>query len=327
MDCQTALQILDALPPSALTDLAQTGFTTGDGPRSDSDGNTGDPADSPLAAAGELPGLPEALAHVQQHDDCAAILRQRRQLDARIAQAMHDIPVPAGLKERLLAAVADADGSNTPEESAAADVPVNRPTEDTHPALATPARSTGASSQRLSRRIWMRVTLASLAGVAVVLFGWLLRPAAVPAHSLEEIVQQAPWQQAELAALPEFDQSFKAELPLEWRYGRMAIAPARGAVLSEQTAAGAPHSLAAYAFRMPLARRPAVTGTLLVMPVSAVTNPPTSRSFHSGGYARIAAGNGAVKAWRSDSHVFVCLVHGGVDALEQLQRALEPTAV
>lgn len=336
MDCQTALEILDGLPASSLIEFEQTADTTGDHPEGEVADAVHGVSASAMAADSEQPGLSEALAHVRQHPDCAAILRQRQQFDVRIAQAMQDVAVPDGLKERLLGALAGAGRSSLDERSAessdvAAAVSGDMPgTEhsgqqpvDESPAMpaAEPAR------KRFSRRVWIRASLATLAGVAVVLFGWLLRPTAVPSFTMEEIVQRAPWKPAELAALPDFDQSFAAELPLEWQYGRMAIAPARGAALTTEPDADSPHTLAAYAFRMPLSRRPAVTGTLLVLPLSAVSNLPAARSFQSGGYARTTGGDGAVKVWRSESHVYVCLVHGGVDALEQLQRALEPTAV
>lgn len=95
------------------------------------------------------------------------------QNDRRVRTAMHDIPLPAGLAERLLAAVV------ATEQAAATD-----PTVSTKPAIDEPtvtpaaliANTEGASTRRMTRRNWGLAVGGALSIASMALLAYLSWP-------------------------------------------------------------------------------------------------------------------------------------------------------
>jgi hypothetical protein len=212
MDSRTALERLDAVRPGS-DDLA-------------------------------LPDLAEAGEVLLRDSEVAAEFERRQALDVRIAAAMHDVPVPTGLKERLLAQLPLA-------ESVAV----------------APART------RVSRRH----VLALLSGVAASVLAagvyWVAnaQPQPVSVEQLRETAEALRRGEVEATI---FHGHFEPQPPAgHWRTVRFEP------VIYGLAIDGTEHRAAAWRFT--LGGR---IGVLAVIPASEVTQEPTERSIFDRGY-------------------------------------------
>jgi hypothetical protein len=122
-----------------------------------------------------LPGLAELAQAAAQDRAVAEELARSQQFDKAVAAAMHDVPIPAGLLDRLLDAAKAADTV----ERAIAQVPPSSPI----------AISPVPPAPRLTRRHWL-IAGGSLALAALV--GWtivVLRPGQLPIDAQAELNQ------------------------------------------------------------------------------------------------------------------------------------------
>lgn len=254
MDCQHARETLDAARPD----------------RSDWD----------------APELRSAVEHLDRCDECQEVVEYRRQFDRRIEVAMREVTVPAGLQERLLAAVA----------SEGAVQPASGPT-DVRPT-------------RRARWMW---TLASAATILIAVAGWFLRGPTAVSIPLDQLFVQLE------AALPNdaadsdatapdlFDQRFDAT-PGDPAW-QEAIAGTEPRGIDLDGVAG--DDAALYSFRE---RR--VSGWLVVLPRDRVASPPNATQ-PSHAFQRY--GPRPQVAWSSGDHVYVCVLERGTvdDLLRQ----------
>jgi hypothetical protein len=96
------------------------------------------------------PEVADAVAHVQECAACAEVVQARRAFDREVGRVLRDVPVPTGLRERLVLALTEAKAE--PSQSAV-QAPAARP-------------------QR--RRWWMTVALTTASGLLVAAAGWVL---------------------------------------------------------------------------------------------------------------------------------------------------------
>ena len=246
IDCQHARQMLDAARPD----------------RSDWD----------------APEQREAVAHVEECSQCGALLSARDRFDGRVAEAMQDLPIPDGLKDRLLAAI---ESDSDPD-----------------------ALSDRVAAPRSKRSGWVWITTTA-AAIMIALGGWYLRgPIATPVP-LDELFTQLeaslpPASAAEADDVrDEFDQWFDAT-PADpvWR-DAVAIASPLGLDLD----GNAGDEAAAFRFD---ARR--VSGWLVVLPREQVESPPDAAQ-PSHAYQRY--GPRTQVAWSRGDHVYVCVLERG----------------
>lgn len=129
-----------------------------------------DPADAPLAE------------HLAAHPEDRATFRRELAFDALLADALPDVPIPAGLAERLLARLTQPTAtSESAPVAASADalpLPFPLPTPTAEPTLAAPpvtvADAEPAPARRLSRRVFWTwaATAAGICGTIGVQY-WL----------------------------------------------------------------------------------------------------------------------------------------------------------
>lgn len=261
MDCRTALERLEVVSLNA----------------------TGRPEDAELA---------EAVEHVESCPRCAPLAEQRRAGDARIGRAMRDVPVPAELPARLLAAL------NVPEQAvspAANAVPPNR-----------------------TRRMWLRWVSAAAAMLVLAVLAWQFRPQEGVRLTSADLAALAS---TDLESLGDFTGDFTPELPAGWPpvSGQFAVAGPKGLPLAESSSRQA----AVYTFQL-RRRTGRVAGMLLAIPKSQIAKPPADTQLslndvrYSGGFAWTQ--------WSSDRFVYVCYVRGGAANLEQLHHWLQESS-
>jgi len=288
MDCRNALEMLEVLRP-----------------------------DSHDAMAADVAA---AVAHVEACPSCRSTAASRRSLDRRIARVMRDVPIPTGLKERLLStaasAAADDFGANQLDTEAS----------ETDFAEAEQAvveqRSAHAGAARQSRRMWMQATLATTAtclcmGVALWRFGYLQSSQ----MTLEDFRATAT---LDVAGLDEFDGSFPVQRPgFGWRSSRRVVVatPALGYSPNE----GSRHEVAVFEFQFTAHGGRTVRGALLAIPAAQIADPPRAGAFIPGNvqYISTEAGPFPTVAWTEGDLVYLCIVpENAAGRLDDLQREL-----
>jgi hypothetical protein len=265
MDCQTALDILEVVHPN--------GDTT------------------------ETPEVVAATEHVDSCADCESIVQTRHSFDDSVGQLIRDIPVPAGLEQRLLDNLAAHDRSKVSQAAA-------------------PAKP------KRSRRRWLLGAVSAAACCVAGVWIWYgMQPVDSP-QSLADVRRDfaAEFDQVEL--LPQFDRNF--DVPLlgyEWRSGRVVVDVSSVNGYGEQ--ADGQHLTAVYSFRLADGRRPAVRGALIVLREASVKAAPAHQHF-SAGRIEYVGRRFATVSWSDSSRglVYVCVLPVDGDGLNRLQRAL-----
>lgn len=309
MDCRRVLEILDCQGPAA-NDL----------PESD------------LAAAEE---------HLASCPQCAALSRVRRQLDRRIGRALRAVEIPWGARQELMAQIARMEGSvvkagpvpghSCESESVNAEIVAAAVIPGDERTFRQPrtGESGSADAIRIPRRRFTKgllVTAASLLVgiISVFTVTWLL----TARWTVEDVTRElARIDFRSLQAMPEFNGgNLAANLPsepawqnLDWSCNRVA---------KGLPATAGRHEMAVYGFAIRQRHR-SISGLLAVLPRSHVRRPPAAQSLAETSpdvYLEAAiAGNGdaVAVAWTSGDVVYVCLIQGGADSLELLQRRVD----
>lgn len=282
MDCRTALETLDVRPIDGGRPVVGGALSGGSSPE-----------DSAVRSAVE---------HVRCCPECTSIFERRTALDERLSRVLRDVPVPSGLKERLLFAVRQ----NVPNADSGRDaLPQD--------AVSTASVPAGRSARR--RRLETAVTTAVclLVGLAV----WYVSGSTVPQFTLQELEEQATW---DLSGLPEFAGDFEPRLPTGWPPGHVQIVAApKGGPLESHV-----HRIALYEFRY-RSRGRSWQGVLLVTPKREVAPSPSATYFTTAAIEYLSSPRGrfATTVWGEGDYVYVCAVNGGADVMEALQRTLE----
>lgn len=253
MNCHEALEQLDAWPPE-------------------------------LAAEGD-PSVLAARQHVESCADCRELLRARTAFDARVATAMQEIPVPIGLKERLLETLAEDDA---------------KPDEMPKPVPAT--------AGRVDRRTFVRrlVSGAVLLLMGAVGLGWYVTTREIPVSLVEardrlNDLLADPDQPLSFESLEQFDGRFDATLP-EGAWNDLVVGGPRGIDINGRGG----HDAAVYAIDKP--GRRGVRGWLFVFaPHRVIAAPDDSVPVEANAqylpYPNVA--------WKAGDRVVVCYLEQG----------------
>jgi hypothetical protein len=250
------------------------------------------------------PDLRAAAEAVESSPAWESLFEQQLAFDRSVARAMTDVPVPEGLKERLLGALAAA----VPAAESGTSV-------STAPSVTVVPTGGGSRPHRgVTRRHWGMAAASVLALVAMV---WLAWPRNRQLLSLEEIRAAVPRPvdgRFDLAFLPGFDDNFQPGLPdRQWERVWMSeplgldwTGDGRhdGALLEFRTHGGQP-----------------VHGALLVVPVAAVADPPERTFLSTAGMVYAPTEN---TAWISADRALVYICFVGPGQLQRLQRQLYP---
>lgn len=224
--------------------------------------------------------LEAAFAHVDGCPACAEVIEFRREFDRHAGRVIRDVAVPAGLKERLLAAT-ELSTQPTPAHSPPADE---------------------SATRRSRRKVLVSVT--SAAALLLAAGGtWLFTHDTAAPLAMEDV--RTFWSSriergAALADLPAFDGSFAAQIQ-DGRWASLITAQPRGADIDGDGR----HDAAVYQFQ---------TGFLVVIQPDRVPNAPQTGSAVGAQKSYRPVPN---VAWTLDGQVYLCYVlEGGPRGLD-----------
>ena len=304
MDRETALEILESLGP----DVDPLAWASGAERASENGSTTVEvhEAEQRIAAAAGLLAVDPVLA-----DEFS----RRQQWDRQLVRTMHDVSVPAGLKQQLLDSLAAA-GEGASAVSAASTEGAASTVVPESVASRSAARSSTSKAVPPSRRLWLRTGAATMAGLLLIAVSWWLgqsRPPQITVAQLQQLTLN------DLTGRPAFEGDWQPLLPAGWEYSELLQPQAPQSVLLPSTET----SIAGYQFQVASRRMDAVQGVLLVVPVSSLADPPESRSIE-GPVNYLTSGESMYTAvsWREGNLAYVCLVAGGDDSMRLVRRAV-----
>lgn len=214
-----------------------------------------------------------ARAHANQCSACTELLDSRSRFDDQVAIAVNDVPLPEGLRERLLLAVTTAS-----------------------PAITLPPPKALRSRRRLAYRLAVSVCSLALAIGLWQYLEWRSRPQPFDLARLRtaavELLQQAGGK-IDLSALPKFDGSFDLASLTKWA----KTADLRGVEID-----GRRRRNDAAASVIQIGRGKDALGILLIVPIARVLDASVLAPQADVSYAPVAHA-----AWKSGEFVFVCV--------------------
>lgn len=217
--------------------------------------------------------------------------------DQRLKDVLLDVEVPAGLKQSVLDAL---DQQQTADSVPAA------------PTLKRPARFHRRPGTLVGLSLCLLLT-------AVLTFFWAARQSVIP------LAEFSPELNLDSRLLPEFDQNFSLQLPVQsgWQTkGRLVLMGDRHYGLT--TAGATQHDAAVGFFQLRVGNGHPIFVALIQVPASRLETLPAQTRFNTANveYAQLQKGNYATVKWVEDDQVYICIVYGGPRELETLGRAL-----
>ena len=265
------------------------------------------------------PLTPEASAaweHVRECSACWAKIETLRVADERIATTMREVPVPIGLKDRLLAQAA------TPEPCSPGPCGLEPDggLENSRILNRTIHKGSG-DKHSIRRRVFSVVSAAALLICAAI--GSAVWFAAQPSPvSLQTLRDQTPLRPESLMVVQDF--SLFPPLPASWRSLKTLAAwdKLRSMPLGEDGLPGL-----WIPFEVKLAKQ-TIRGVLLATKKLNVSDPPAELivSATRMGYTTRDGRPVAVAGWTEHGVVYVCFIPGETSSLERLLKATAPTA-
>lgn len=162
------------------------------------------------------PEFADAIAAVEANADSESAFHQQLHADRKIGACMQDVPIPAGLKERLLSAVQN----QAQDAFEAADSDTRHATAiGGSPNDFTNAKSTNAKSNRWN---WFRIAAALTVAAAVVIGFVISRPGQL---TLADIESELPLRPSNLNSLQNFDGFSLAQSPTAHSIQSSGITP------------------------------------------------------------------------------------------------------
>lgn len=259
----------------------------------------------------QSPELRDAAAHLDGCQECQASFGNRQRLDERISRSMLDVPIPPGLKDRLLASLESGTAVASASEQGAGELP------------SLPQRRRW-SFDNIRVRMAAAVTLATV--VIAGLFFAFPPPESPQSFTLADVRESAELQ---LSELPPFDGNFTPVLPGgPWRSRQITIEQPPKGDLKDTSGL---HRSASYRFTVRSDRGQEYRGVLLVIPRDVLDDPPSEDMFSAvsaqGKYLSKGNGKFHAVAWKNQSFVYVCFIRAGDEGLKTLKNALYPPPV
>lgn len=263
-----------------------------------------------------------ASAHLDGCAECQSTFQGLQALDRRVSATMLDVPIPAGLKGRLLDSLNLTTSEPTATESVSTESVPAETVEKNRPAAPQPV-PTGFNRVRV--RIVAAISVSALLLVGLFVFFPSQPPR--PKFTLDTVRDSANLQ---LAALKPFDGNFQPQLPPgPWlRSSQISIkTPPKGDLRDESGA----HRAASYGFSVQNDRGRVFNGVLLVIPQSVLDDSPANATFSSigvqGNYISKSGEKFHAVAWKSGKFVYVCFIPAGNEGLKSLEDVLYPAPV
>lgn len=246
--------------------------------------------------------LRQAAEAVQSSRAWRRVFDDQQEIDRRIAVAMHDVAVPAGVLDRLRDVLASAAPAEVVTNTAAVEAAGEAPS---------------TSTSRWSRRDWTRLAIAFAATVSCLAAGFLFLSGGEAPLTLDALRNGIPLAadgQIALDGLTPFDESFPLEEPAgDW--GRVEFDAALGLDWTDDGR----HDAAILPF-VAGGREP-LRGYLLIVPAAGVADPPSRTYLSAADVNYVPLENSACTNAAGDL-VFVCFTSPG--RLDDLVRLLYP---
>ena len=295
LDCATALERLESVWPEDLSDAS---------------------LDVELTPAWD---------HVQACSTCWSTLRQRRESDQQLADAMQLVPVPEGSQQRLLSQLPSAAVTDRwHAQNELLDVGLENASENgpRHTLRDGQDVSHKAGAVTLRRRAWMLTAAATLL-IGAAGGSWLWFAAQPSRVSIQTICERTPLEvgdlpvASDLSALPPLPQSWARIKGLRIVDSPRLFTPSNSKVIATWIP-----------FEVRLPKQPVIRGVLVAAPRGNIVDPPLELIFRATrlGYAHRLGHPVAVAGWSERGVVYVCFVRGEVASLEWLLRQTEPTS-
>jgi hypothetical protein len=269
--------------------------------------------------------LAAAEAHLADCRRCAAIARNRRDLDRRIGRIIRAVDVPEAARQRTLGALAELDANNAASISTSLSIADDSVRPDHTAATLSPGSTAQSEAPQTRRRFltrgWIPAVVCLLVG-AIAFFGvvWFL----TPRWTVDEVCQElAKIDFDALKGLPGFKgDSIASRLPSE--PGWQSLQWCCDGVAKGVPSTAENRAFAVYGFVMRQGNN-TIHGLVAVIPVRRMRNPPAADSLSTaavGDYRSARIGETVTASWTNGNVVVVCMVQGGADSLEVLQRHL-----
>lgn len=255
------------------------------------------------------PELAAASDHLENCSDCASLFASRESLDRRIGRVMRDVPVPAGLRDRIFEAAGVSISETVPK--------------------VVPAAKTVAPPQTRSRRRFLHALVGvSIAAAAVVTGVMFLMPGDPPPDTRLTLDDLRDNTTLQFAKLSPFNGDFKPKPPGGLWQHRIEFKPTVKGDLPDKQGK---HRVAMYGFTIHNADGTKHEGIVLAIPTDQLVDPPSETTINTRRndvYARRSDGNWHMFSWRSkdETVTYVCYLKTSDNALESLQQALTPPA-
>jgi hypothetical protein len=272
----------------------------------------------------ELPAetLDEAARHVKSCPACQTAVRRREKIDERIRQLSRDLPVPEGLRERLLDQLARDNSS----ESHAGELQTILPQVASTPVTGTPVTGkpvTGKPAVRSRRRMMVSTVAACVAMVAGVCI-WEFWPSRHLPLSVDEIAGFALDGVKPAADLPVLTQ-FKGGLAVQLPSTIQKLSRSQPWQRLVDPRLG-DREIAITYFTLSDGKRGKFDGLLVVIPAAAVKDLPAASSFAFAAGQPLYRGLYCTAAWTEGKFVYLCCVRGGERELKLLLPATQNAA-
>lgn len=245
------------------------------------------------------PDFAEAAQYLETDESAREVFLRRQEQDRQIAQAVRDVPVPEGLKARLLAAIAE---NPAHEKVQVAELP---------------------RGVKTTRRRWLISALVVTASCVFALLGvWLFHDPEPKLLALGELERDAPFIEAEIAELKPFQGEFEPAPPggLWSSARRFTFSPAKGFAPNR---AGIDR-VAVYEFTFRDPKNPRAgewRGVMLVVPKSLLNAAPEADSFFASAYKTVnTKPHVAIRTWTENDLVYISMT--GIEDDEALGNVL-----
>ncbi|MGE5191118.1 MAG: hypothetical protein ACM3U2_01365 [Deltaproteobacteria bacterium] len=259
----------------------------------------------------------DAARHLEACPTCQTAVRRQRQFDYKVGVMIREAPVPADLKDRLLARLEEDDRSRLVhgEETAQRPAP---PAPGTEPAVAAPAAGVvvpvlPGRAQAGARRRWLGAVALSAACLVAGFGAWSLWPVP-PSINPDDVAAElatSDIRPANLAAFTRFANGLAPKVPDTMKSDRLVLPPRRLYELD----------VAVYFFPLSSRRGAPLDGRLAVIPKRRVVAgkvpqatsflaPPPHVTYYKNGFC--------VTAWVEGDFVYICCLRGGENELYRL---------
>ncbi len=258
----------------------------------------------------------EASRHIESCPTCQAAVRHQRQFDDKVGVMIREAPVPADLKDRLLARL-EAEARKQSDDRSARSVSPAAVSPDVRPAAAAATAGAAASSSAArpqfgSRRRWLGAAALAAACLVAGVGTWALWPVRpmISPRGVAEMLATVDIGPDGMAEFARFADGSVLKVPATMKSSRLIHPPRQLGDLD----------VAVCFFPLSGRRKAPLDGRLAVIPIQRVVarEIPQAVSFPSPPAPIYTTGGFCYTTWVEGDFVYVCCLKGGEDELRRL---------